>query len=112
MTEAELTPDTDLKRVRCPEGHVFAVPSYVWEKFHVHPCDRCLRAYDSSKLEDLGFAAYRVTLPHSEVCMHMRIAGQEASVIMLENGMAQIVLDGKKFSAPVTRGEAGVPYDG
>lgn len=48
-----------------------------------------------------------VELPYSEVCMHMRIAGREAEVELLPNGMAQVYLDGRPFSAPITCGEAG-----
>jgi hypothetical protein len=55
-----------------------------------------------------------VILPHSEVCMHMRVAGKRAKVelttskfpaaqIRRENGMA--------FSNPVLTGEAGLYYD-
>jgi hypothetical protein len=54
---------------------------------------------------------FDVTLPHSEVCMYMKIAGRKADVELLPRNMAQIYLDGKAFSMPVTRGEAGVPYD-
>lgn len=53
-----------------------------------------------------------VLLPHSEVCMHMRVAGRVAE-LTLKNGMAQIWLadngdEPERFSAPVTLGEAGV----
>jgi hypothetical protein len=54
--------------------------------------------------------AVRVTLPYSEVCMHMRVAGKEMWVLPLPNSsMAQLLNeDGSRFSIPVTRGEAGV----
>lgn len=49
-------------------------------------------------------------LPYSEVCMHMKIAGKPALVKLLPHNMAQVYIDGKPFSAPITRGEAGVRY--
>jgi hypothetical protein len=53
----------------------------------------------------------RVTLPHSEVCMHMRVAGKPMWVEPLPNGMAQLYDEsGSPFSFPITRGEAGIPY--
>lgn len=56
--------------------------------------------------------AETVELPFSEVCMAMRVAGQRRPVIALEGNMAQILNgDGSCFSAPVTRGEAGLSYD-
>lgn len=56
--------------------------------------------------------AVRVELPFSEVCMHMRVAGRLMLVRPLPDGMAQILNeDGSPFSAPVTRAEAGLPYE-
>ena len=48
-------------------------------------------------------------LPHSEVCMHMRVAGQKRFVRLLPGGrMAQIYnADFSCFSSPITYGEAG-----
>lgn len=61
------------------------------------------------------------TMPHSEVCMHMRIAGQKRVCKLFEPyGMVQIfdriedIRDGvdlKPFSSRVTSGEAGVFHD-
>jgi len=57
--------------------------------------------------------AVRVVLPHSEVCMHMRVAGQTRWVAPVDAFMAQIYSDhGSRFSAPITRGEAGLNADG
>lgn len=50
-------------------------------------------------------------LPYSEVCMHMKVAGKPALVELLPANMAQLYIDEVKFSMPITRGEAGVPYD-
>lgn len=55
-------------------------------------------------------------MPWSEVCMHMRIAGQvlEVEIVGEQYHMAQLYKDGQPFSAPVTTGEAGIyqDYDG
>lgn len=49
-----------------------------------------------------------VELPYSEVCMHMRVAGKEMDVALLSTGMCQLFdADGRPFSMPITRGEAG-----
>lgn len=51
-------------------------------------------------------------LPYSEVCMHMRVAGQVAIVRLDGPNSAQILLpDGRPFSAPITPGEAGLYRD-
>lgn len=50
-------------------------------------------------------------LPYSEVCMHLKIAGQARQVQLL-HGAAQIYSeDGTPFSFPVGCGEAGFHYD-
>jgi hypothetical protein len=62
-----------------------------------------------------------VVLPHSEVCVHMGIAGREAEVTLREPNyaigvpprtpfptMAQVWIEDKPFSFPITLGEAGV----
>lgn len=50
-------------------------------------------------------------LPYSEVCVHMRVAGDFRPVVELAGGMAQILnADGSLFSLPVTRGEAGLSW--
>lgn len=106
-----MEPATDLRRIWCPEGHEFTVPDHVWQRFNSHGCNECMKSYMQDQLTDMSFAAYTVVLPHSEVCMHMGVAGKQADVLLLPKDAAQIYIDGKKFSAPVTRGEAGVPYD-
>ncbi len=56
--------------------------------------------------------AVLVQVPHSEAAMHLRIAGQWRWVAPRPNGMAQVLSpDGSPFSAPITRGEAGIPYN-
>lgn len=55
-----------------------------------------------------------VLLPHSEVCMHMRVADQYRWIRLLpgEYPMVQIYnADFSRFSAPITTGEAGVYTD-
>jgi hypothetical protein len=57
--------------------------------------------------------AVRVVLPHSEVCMHMRLAGKTRWAAPVGEHMAQIYSDdGSRFSAPVTLGEAGLNDQG
>jgi hypothetical protein len=53
---------------------------------------------------------FRLTLPHSEVNMHMRVAGRTFDVEPLASGMAQLwdPETGEKFSFPITMGEAGL----
>ena len=53
--------------------------------------------------------AERVELPFSEVCMHLRVAGQLRWVAPIGANAAQIYGDdGRPFSIPVTRSEAGL----
>ena len=67
---------------------------------------RCLTNAERLKL------AIVVELPYSEVCVHMRVHGQSRPVIPVGRTMAQILdTDGSLFSFPVTRGEAGLPYE-
>jgi len=54
-------------------------------------------------------SAVRVGLPHSEVCMHLRLAGETRWVAPVESSMAQIYSeDGSPYSTPITLGEAGL----
>jgi hypothetical protein len=49
------------------------------------------------------------TLPWSEVCVAMGVAERSAELTLEPEGrMAQIWLDGQRYSAPVTLGEAGI----
>jgi hypothetical protein len=54
-----------------------------------------------------------VMLPHSEVCLSMRVADRIARVRLEPSGRsAQIMFrDGRPFSFPVLRGEAGLYED-
>lgn len=54
-----------------------------------------------------------IAMPYSEVCMHMGIAGKGMLVEPLDNGMAQLYDPdtGAAFSAPITKGEAGILPD-
>jgi hypothetical protein len=51
-----------------------------------------------------------VRLPWSEVCMYMRVAETVMDVQLTDAPypMAQLLKDGRAFSAPVTTGEAGI----
>lgn len=62
----------------------------------------------------------RIVAPFSEVCMHMRVAGQEMDAVLLERidgdrrwYSAQLYQPGSltPFSFPITTGEAGI-FDG
>ena len=55
---------------------------------------------------------YRIELPYSEVCMHMRVAGQRRHVRMLADGAQILNDDMTPFSFPVTWNEAGIGRDG
>lgn len=49
-----------------------------------------------------------LSLPYSEVCMSMKVAGQVMLGELRENDMVQLYeLNGREFSFPITRGEAG-----
>jgi hypothetical protein len=52
-----------------------------------------------------------VTLPYSEVCMHMRVAGTRRPIRVLEDGAQILNEDGTPFSFPITQGEAGLFFD-
>ena len=53
-----------------------------------------------------------VTAPHSEVCMHMRVAGRPMLVEVVGPHAAQLYTpEGRPYSAPITHGEAGVFFD-
>lgn len=63
--------------------------------------------------------AVRLEMPWSEVCMHLRVAGRETWVVLVEDGefaMAQLLNDNHTpCSFPITTGEAGIlgnPHDG
>lgn len=49
-----------------------------------------------------------IKLPYSEVCMHMRIAGNVMRAHILPDGVQLLNDDGSVFSFPITHGEAGV----
>jgi hypothetical protein len=53
-----------------------------------------------------------VTLPYSEVCMHMKVAGKQMTVILQSPWQAQLFdQEGKPFSFPISPGEAGIMWD-
>jgi len=54
----------------------------------------------------------RKVMPHSGVCLHMRIAGKELDFEVRDSGMVQLYReDGSPLSFPVTSGEAGLFRD-
>lgn len=50
------------------------------------------------------------TMPWSEVCLHLQVADKVMEVEVREHG-AQLIKDGKPFSAPISWGEAGIDTD-
>jgi hypothetical protein len=57
---------------------------------------------------------FAATMPYSEVCMHMRIAGKKmACALVGSRPMVQLfdLQTGSPFSAPILTGEAGVFED-
>lgn len=50
------------------------------------------------------------TMPHSEVCMSMRVAGNEMEFELLDQKYPSVQLykDGQPFSGTITTGEAGI----
>ena len=55
--------------------------------------------------------AYMLTLPWSEVCMHMKVADKSMTAEILPTGVQLLNPDGSRFSAPITHGEAGLYRD-
>ncbi|WNI17673.1 hypothetical protein [Actinacidiphila sp. ITFR-21] len=51
-----------------------------------------------------------MTMPWSEVCMHLRVSDQVMEVELREHG-AQLIKEGRVFSSPITWGEAGIYTD-
>jgi hypothetical protein len=53
-----------------------------------------------------------VTLPYSEVCMHMKVAGKQMTVVLQSPWQAQLFDEGgNPFSFPIAPGEAGIMCD-
>jgi len=51
-------------------------------------------------------------MPYSEVCMHLRVAGQPMECVIQQNGDVQLYKDGREFSFPILDSEAGFYDDG
>lgn len=76
----------------------------------------CSRAVPSAAVlqppQRVAFAPgerHAITLPYSEVCIHMRVAGRTTEVELSANGReAQIYIDGRPYSTAVLPGEAGI----
>lgn len=57
---------------------------------------------------------FETEMPYSEVCMHMRIAGKVMRGELLDRQYPMVQLydvDGRKYSSPITTGEAGLYED-
>ncbi|WP_424863045.1 hypothetical protein [Streptomyces sp. MMS24-I29] len=50
------------------------------------------------------------TMPWSEVCIHLQVSDQVMEVEVRERD-AQLIKNGRPFSAPITWGEAGIYTD-
>lgn len=49
-----------------------------------------------------------LTLPHTEVCMHLGVAGKQMMGELIDGVVVQLFDEaGRRFSFPITRGEAG-----
>lgn len=59
-----------------------------------------------------AFQRVEVTLPYSEVLMHLRVAGKTTMVDVLPNGVQLLDEDRQPLSFPVLHGEAGIEYMG
>lgn len=53
-------------------------------------------------------------MPYSEACIHLRVAGKAMSFRLTTGSYPSVQLydDGREYSFPITRGEAGVFDDG
>ncbi|MFC4498473.1 MULTISPECIES: hypothetical protein [Streptomyces] len=51
-----------------------------------------------------------LTMPWSEVCVHLQVADRVMEVEVREHG-AQLLKDGEPYSIPITWGEAGIYTD-
>lgn len=102
LGDAGLTPERHKNALDCDAG---IVRNWLVHNLPSGTMDRlrgCL-------LESLPDGAILVTLPHSEVCVDMGVAGTRMFAVLTEEGMAQLyTLAGERFSFPVTRSEAGV----
>lgn len=54
---------------------------------------------------------YRLTMPWSEVCIHLRVQGKTLPVRVQTNGAQLLNDDGTALSFPITHGEAGIYGD-
>jgi hypothetical protein len=63
-------------------------------------------------VEAYAYQRVTVTLPYSEVLMHLRLAGKERKVDVLPDGVQLLDEDNEPLSFPVTHGEAGIRYLG
>lgn len=53
----------------------------------------------------------RAHMPFSEVCMFMKIANAVFDFLLKDNGMVQLLKDGRPFGGAITTGEAGIYHD-
>lgn len=63
-------------------------------------------------VEAYAFQRVRVALPYSEVCMHLRVAGENRYVDVLPDGVQLLDERDERLSFPISHGEAGIDYLG
>lgn len=54
---------------------------------------------------------YKGKMPHSEVCMHMKVAGSELEFELSAHDMVQLYKGKHEFSGAILPGEAGLYWD-
>lgn len=80
-------------------------------RMYHYPYDESGR-YSSSAADLQVGDRFSTIAPHSEVMLHMNLAGKPIEVEIVSENAAQIYVDGKPFSFPVTLGEAGIYREG
>ena len=64
------------------------------------------------KVKAYAFQRVTVTLPYTEVNMHLRVAGKTRKVDVLPDGVQLLTEDNENLSFPIGHGEAGIQYLG
>jgi len=71
----------------------------------------CVKDFLMDRIDLIVVDRVRLTMPWSEVVIHMHLAGQLAEVKVLHGWMAQVWWNGRKCGLPVTWGEVGIYKD-
>jgi hypothetical protein len=84
-------------------------------KRHLRRCASCKTVFEiNEKKQDIEVGKrYVGIMPHSEVCLHMRIADRPMELELLPSGrMVQLFVGNAPYSIPITYGEAGLYHEG